>query len=162
MLWLQSCIIVILIKAAISFTSFCSEYDEASSKTPRHLMYVWQRERERWSCLWTNDAEQCYCWNHFSYFSFLHLLDFLFLSLPGSRPPCPSFQHLLCLCNFLFYCTLLSLSIVREKNLPFFLFQIPLLGLNHFFFHFILYLFSDLSSLFLYSVLLRSETISRF
>ncbi len=111
MLWLQSCIIVILIKAAISFTSFCSEYDGASSKTPRHLMYVseWQRERERLSFLWTKTLNgaiveiiyptfsplSAICFHHFEiYFAFVTFFSTVLFSLSSlrGRRICHSFK----------------------------------------------------------------------
>lgn len=144
MLWFQTCIVAILIKAAISITSFCSKYDGASSRTRVRVT-----ERERLSFP--------YCpkpWNvnHFS--TSFPLSASLFVSLCLSRCLFPPFLNLLCLGNILFHCPLLPLSIVREKN-----FFFNSLGRTPFFLT-LCNLFSDFSSL--YSVLLCSEAISRF
>lgn len=139
MLWLQSCIIVILIKAAISFTSFCSEYDGASSK--KHLdiwcMCLSGRERERLSFLWTKNPGWCNRWDHFSYF-----LSCLPLSLFGLL----CFHHFNIYFAFVtFFSTVLfSLSALWGRRICFFLFFSKFLRKISFLSN----LFSDFSSLF--------------
>lgn len=177
MLWLQSCIIVILIKAAISFYQLLFSVwwgFQQNTSTSDICVWVTERERERWSFLWTNAAIIEIFGKRRFYFPTLCPLSayvFLSLSLSGSLATCVHhFKILLCLCDFLFNCALLSLSTVREKNLPLFFilffFQIPSLGLTTqppdplyiLFIQSVLWFFFS----FLYSVLLRSEAISRF
>lgn len=158
MLWLQSCIIVILIKAAISFTSFCSEYDGASCKTPQHLMYVseWQRVRNI-KHLMNKNPEWCCCWKHLSYFvSSVCFFLFLFVSSLALAICVHHFEIYFAFVTF-FFTVLFSLSVLWGRRIYYFPFLNSFAGS----------IFSPLSNLFsdfscLFFILLCSEAISRF
>lgn len=138
MLWLQSCIIVLLIKAAIFLYQLLFKIWWGFRQKQPHFwcMCLSDRERERLSFLWTKNPEWCFCWTHFS--NFLSPFGFSPSLCPLSCVFPPFFQVYFAFVTF-FSALLFSLSVLwgrrichlKERK------KILFLGQKNFFPHFI-------------------------
>lgn len=116
MLWLQSCIIVLLIKAAIFLYQLLFKIWRGFQQKQPHFwcMCLSDRERERLSFLWTKNPEWCFCWTHFS--NFLSPFGFSPSLCPLSCVFPPFFQVYFAFVTF-FSALLFSLSVLWGRRI---------------------------------------------